>query len=130
MGQSAGIVMPQARPKRRREAPQIRILLGSATTIGPGKVGLIEAIARAGSISAAARELGMSYRRAWVLVDSLNRHAREPVVITATGGGGGGGARVTRFGEEVLRRYRAIEAKATASVHAELKEFSRFLGVP
>ena len=127
-GRRTDIVMPQARPKRRRGAPQIRILLGSATTIGPGKVGLIEAIARTGSISAAARELGMSYRRAWVLVDSVNQHSREPVVATATGGRGGGGARVTPFGEEVLSRYRAMEAKATASVRAELEEFSRFLG--
>jgi molybdate transport system regulatory protein len=100
--------------------PQIRILFGEATKLGPGKVRIIEAIERTGSISAAARELNMSYRRCWILVDSLNHCFCEPIVTTETGGKRGGGAQVTATGRELLRRYREIEAKAQASVAADL----------
>jgi len=73
--------------------PRLRILLGAEIAIGPGKADLLEAIARSGSISAAGRELGMSYRRAWNLVEVMNRSFRAPLVETLTGGAGGGGAR-------------------------------------
>ena len=117
--------MPRSNPnKQRRDYPQVRIMLGSATTLGPGKVKLIEAIGRTGSISAAARELGMSYRRAWVLIDSVNRCFCEPLVETATGGRGGGGTRLTPTCEQVLACYREIEAKATASTRSELSTLS------
>jgi len=119
--------MARTQSKRRRDVPQVRILFGSATTLGPGKIELIETIRRTGSISAAARDLGMSYRRAWVLVDRINRCFAEPLVATATGGPGGGGAQVTALGQEVLKRYRAMEAKASASVRRELDELSSFM---
>lgn len=109
------------RPKKRRATPQIRVLLGSAVAIGPGKADLIEAIGRTGSISGAAREMGMSYRRAWELVDTMNRCFRRDVIGTATGGSGGGGAKVTKFGGDVVRRYRAIEDKAAQSVANDMK---------
>lgn len=109
------------RPKKRHTAPQVRVLLGSAVAIGPGKADLIEAIGRTGSISAAAREMGMSYRRAWELVDTMNRCFRSEVVRTSTGGSGGGGAQVTTFGHDVLQRYRAMEHKAAQSVARDMK---------
>jgi molybdate transport system regulatory protein len=107
--------------------PRIRILLGSATAMGPGKADLLLAIERTGSISAAAREMEMSYRRAWLLVDGLNRCYREPLVATATGGQGGGGAQVTDFGRMVLQRYRDMEDKAAACVAREMRAFSKLL---
>ena len=80
--------------------------------VGPGKIALLETIDRTGSLSQAARDLGMSYRRGWQLLASLNTSFREPVVVTATGGRGGGGARVTPFGKELISRYRAFEDDA------------------
>nr|WP_145144706.1 LysR family transcriptional regulator [Roseomonas gilardii] len=93
----------------------IRLDLAPGLRIGPGKVRLLEAIDRNGSISAAGRALGMSYRRAWELVEDLNRGLGRPVVETAAGGAGGGGARLTRLGERVIREYRSIEAEAQAA---------------
>lgn len=90
--------------------------------MGPGKADLLEAIDRAGSISGAARAMGMSYKRAWDLVETMNRCFRQPLVATATGGSNGGGAHVTDFGHEVLRRYRDMECKANDSVATELHE--------
>lgn len=101
--------------------PQLRVLLGSATAMGPGKAALVDAIERTGSISAAAREMSMSYRRAWDLVETMNRCFKKPLVETVTGGKGGGGARVTVFGRDVVRRYRAMEGKAARSVAADMK---------
>ncbi|MEX2455291.1 MAG: ModE family transcriptional regulator [Rhodospirillaceae bacterium] len=108
-------------------APNLRILLGKTIAIGPGKAELLALIDEHGSISAAAREMGMSYRRAWTLVETMNRTFREPVVAAATGGKGGGGAAVTVFGREALRRYREMEAKAARSVAAEMDDFIALL---
>ena len=106
---------------------RLRILFGPEIAVGPGKVALLEAISETGSISAAARSLGMSYRRAWLLIDAMNRCFREPVIETAAGGKGGGGARVTELGQEVLRRYQSMEDTAVASVHDQIVEFSALL---
>ena len=114
--------MPRAVAKTR-----IRVLFGSAFAIGPGKADLLQAIAQTGSISAAARSLGMSYRRAWLLIDTMNQCFREPVVDTATGGKGGGGARITESGLRVLRCYREMEAAAAASVAGYMADFTRLL---
>ncbi len=114
--------MPRAAAKTR-----IRVLFGSAFAIGPGKADLLQAIEQTGSISAAARSMGMSYRRAWLLIDTMNQCFREPVVDTATGGKGGGGARITSSGLTVLRRYREMEAAAAASVANHMSGFSRLL---
>lgn len=102
---------------------RIRLIHGDDFAIGPGKADLLEAIDRTGSISAAARQLGMAYRRAWLLVDSMNRCFRSPLVETAAGGAAGGGAVVSELGREVLQRFRAMEAKARAAIEAE----SRFI---
>ncbi|MGB8628952.1 MAG: winged helix-turn-helix domain-containing protein, partial [Xanthobacteraceae bacterium] len=84
----------------------IRIDLASGGRIGPGKIALLEAIRSTGSISAGARSLGMSYRRAWLLVDEVNRTLREPAVTAETGGRRGGGAVLTPVGERVIALYR------------------------
>lgn len=107
--------------------PKIRILVGAVVAIGPGKADLLQAIADHGSISAAARGMAMSYRRAWLLVEGMNNAFRRPLVETLTGGDGGGGARLTETGKEVLRRYRAMEAKAARSVAFDLRGFSGLL---
>ncbi|WP_323003898.1 LysR family transcriptional regulator [Denitromonas sp.] len=101
---------------RTRLRHQVRIMLDDKIALGPGKATLLEAIGRHGSISAAAREMGMSYTRAWALVDAMNRCFRQPVVLTVTGGKRGGGAEVSAEGYEVLRRYRAMEAAASAAL--------------
>ncbi len=107
--------------------PRIRILIGSATALGPGKVDLLEAITSSGSISAAAREMGMSYRRAWLLVDAMNSRFKGDLVVTSTGGRGGGGAHVTPLGLDILSRYREMEAKAEQSIKQEVASFARML---
>ncbi|PWC32014.1 winged helix-turn-helix domain-containing protein [Azospirillum sp. TSO22-1] len=85
-------------------------------SLGPGKIQLLEAIRTTGSISAAARTLGMSYRRAWLLIDDLNRIFREPVVSAAVGGKHGGGSELTESGNTLIDQYRAIEREAYAAV--------------
>ena len=110
----------------RKTQPRLRILIGAATALGPGKVDLLEAIAETGSISAAARTMGMSYRRAWLLVDTMNRCFHGNLVTKATGGRGGG-TTVTPLGLDVLRRYRDMEAKAEASVRDEVAAFAELL---
>jgi molybdate transport system regulatory protein len=107
--------------------PQIRIMFRKAIAMGPGKADLLRAIAETGSISAAARQMEMSYRRAWLLVDTMNQCFSSPLVETATGGSRGGGARVTAFGKDVLDRYQRMESKATASVARELEDFSSLM---
>ncbi len=96
----------------------LRIDFDSDRAIGPGKIRLLELIDSSGSISAAGRQMGMSYRRAWLLVDALNRCFREPVVAAQVGGVRGGGASLTEFGHAVVEHYRAIE-KAAASAGAD-----------
>lgn len=122
MAKRAASPAPRAVPRAR-----LRILLGAAIAIGPGKADLLEAIDRCGSISGAARELDMSYRRAWQLADVMNRSFRERLVEAGTGGKRGGGAALTPFGREVLARYRAMEAKAARSIAAEMRAFQRLL---
>jgi molybdate transport system regulatory protein len=114
--------------KATRSAPRLRILLGEAIAVGPGKADLLAAIAAEGSISAAARTMGMSYRRAWLLVNELNRVFVGPVVASETGGRRGGGAVLTSLGQEILRRYRAMERRAAMSVAEDVRAFGLLLG--
>ena len=101
----------------------LRVLGRSGAVIGPGKAELVERIARTGSISAAARDMGMSYRRAWQLVEALNATFKQRVVTTAVGGTKGGGARVTPFGARLVARFRAMERKASAAIADDLRQF-------
>lgn len=99
---------------------KLRLMQGDDIAMGPGKADLLDAIGRTGSISAAARAMGMSYRRAWLLVDVMNNSFGAPLVRSAAGGSQGGGAAVTEMGNEVLTRYRAMQAAAAqaAASHA------------
>ena len=90
----------------------VRIDLDGGERIGPGKIALLKAIGETGSISAAGRELHMSYRRAWKLIEELNAGFKRPLVTAQTGGKSGGGARLTALGKSVVTHYTAIEAKS------------------
>lgn len=127
-------VIACAMPRARSSAPEatttppslsLRLDLGGGLRIGPGKVVLLEAIGRTGSISGAGRALKMSYRRAWELVEDLNRGMGTPVVEAVAGGAGGGGARLTPTGEAIIVHYRRIEAEARQIAAAPLAELAR-----
>jgi molybdate transport system regulatory protein len=100
----------------------LRVDLDEDRAIGPGKVRLLEAIRDTGSITQAGIALGMSYRRAWLLVDDMNSCFREPVVAAQAGGSHGGGAALTSFGTQLIDQYRAIEAEAHAATAARLRD--------
>jgi len=95
---------------------KLQLYCGDEIAMGPGKADLLEAIQRTGSISAAGRDLGMSYRRAWMLVDTMNRCFAKPLVETHPGGGKNAGARVTAEGEKALAAYRALSAQVEGGV--------------
>ncbi len=98
----------------------IRLDFGPGQAVGHGKIRLLEAVREYGSIAAAGRSMGISYRRAWLLVEELNALFGEPVVATKHGGSGGGGSELTAFGSRLIQQYHTIEAKAAAAVAAEL----------
>jgi molybdate transport system regulatory protein len=106
---------------------RLRITCGDDIAVGPGKVDLLEAIARSGSITGAAKSLGMSYRRAWLLVDTMNRCFREPVVEAEAGGRRGGGGGRTAQGAPVEERYRTSERLAAAATATQLRALMRRL---
>lgn len=99
----------------------LRLDFGSTVRLGPGKVRLLELIRQHGSISAAGRTMSMSYRRAWLLVDSLNQAFVEPLVATRPGGKASRRAELTPFGLEVVRRFRGMEAAAARAVSADMR---------
>ena len=103
-------------------APRVSLRLDfAAGRLGPGKIALLEAIGREGSLAGAARALDMSYKRAWELVADINESFAEPLVAAQTGGKAGGGAALTPRGEELVRHYRAIERKALSATASHLK---------
>lgn len=108
-------------PKNARAQFRLRIMQHDEIAIGPGKVQLLEAIAETGSITAAAKRLEMSYRRAWLLVDTLNAALQSPAVISTKGGSSGGVTELTEVGHEIVRRYRAIEAQALSTCATDLR---------
>ncbi len=105
----------------------LRIDFGAADPVGPGKIRLVELVRETGSIAAAGRAMDMSYRRAWLLIDALNRTFRKPVVTTKMGGKAGGGAELTPFGEELIARYREMEQAAHVAVRPHLQSLERAL---
>ena len=105
----------------------IRLDLTSGDRIGPGKIALLEAIRATGSISAAARKIGMSYRRAWLLVEQINDSLQQPAFTAATGGRQGGGAALTRSGERVIELYRSIEDIARSSAKQEFRAVGKLV---
>ncbi|CAN7189746.1 winged helix-turn-helix domain-containing protein [Neorhizobium tomejilense] len=98
----------------------IRIDLDNGVRLGPGKAQLLELIAQHGSIRAAGASIGMSYRRAWLLGDEINRMFKEPAIFTRHGGKSGGGAGLTEFGQELLSRYRRMEKASRNAMRADL----------
>ncbi len=105
----------------------LRIDFENGSQIGHGKIRLLELIAQYGSISRAAKEMSMSYRRAWLLVDELKRMFRTPVLETQHGGSGGGSARLTSFGHGVIGHYRSIEAQSMKLFSKQLAELEQDL---
>ena len=106
---------------------RLRISRGDDIAVGPGKIDLLEAIAATGSITAAAKQLGMSYRRAWLLVDTMNRCFASAVVAAEAGGVRGGGTALTPLGADVVRRYRDIEQAAAKAAAADIRAFQKLL---
>lgn len=98
-----------------------RLYIGDGIAIGPGKIDLLRAVGETRSIAAAARSLGVPYKRAWLLIDSLNEGFGQPVVATATGGKGGGGASLTTLGQELVVTYDALEKRLNAEAAPELE---------
>lgn len=106
---------------------RLRVTRGDDIAFGPGKIDLLEAIARTGSITAAAKALDMSYRRAWLLVDTMNRNCKSPVVDAEPGGTHGGHTAVTPLGMQVIERYRRIEATAQKAAAADIRALRSLL---
>lgn len=118
----------RAKPKAILVRP--RIYIGEAIAIGPGKVDLLRLIGELQSISAAARALGMPYKRAWLLIEALNDGFGRPVVSTATGGKGGGGASLTALGQQLVAVYDALEKRLNGKAAPELQVLRKLASPP
>lgn len=106
---------------------RLRILLGRDIALGPGKADLLEGIRETGSIAAAGRRMGMSYKRAWLLVETMHACFSKPLVETAKGGKSGGGARLTAFGEDVLARYRHMQAATGRAISGDMAALKKVM---
>jgi molybdate transport system regulatory protein len=106
--------------------PRLRVFCGQAIAFGPGKADLLEALHHTGSITKAAKRMGMSYMRAWILIRTMNRNFNEPLVVASRGGvEGGGGAALTDLGRETLALYRRMERKCVSIVQSDWKKFRK-----
>lgn len=115
-------------PKRQiQPQPNFRLQLKHGVAIGPGKAALLEHIAALGSISQAGRAMGMSYRTAWQLVATMNEHFVEALVVSTKGGTNGGGAQLTTLGQDVLERYRAMEARALDAIGQDIADLEKLI---
>lgn len=109
---------------------RMRIRAGDTIAIGPGKIDLLEAVGTHGSLAAAARSMGMSYRRAWLLLDEINRALAMPATDATTGGQAGGGSRLTAVGERIVALYREIEQEAERAAGGQIAALIDLLKVP
>ena len=107
---------------------RLRVTRGDEIAIGPGKIALLEAVRDHGSITEAARQIGMSYRRAWMLLDEVNRMMKKPATVSAHGGQSGGGSVLTPEGEEIIRLYREIEAQAERACAQQIRQLLKMVG--
>jgi molybdate transport system regulatory protein len=107
---------------------RLRLLFGDRLVFGPGKGELLARIAETGSIAAAGRAMGMSYKRAWALVEEMNAAFRAPLVVSARGGAGGGGASLTGEGREVLAAWQAMLGQVEAAAAPEVARIAGLLG--
>lgn len=104
---------------------RLRLVIDKEVGIGPGKIGLLEGIKQTGSIAAAGRQLDMSYKRAWYLVEAMNAHFDRPLVEASKGGKSGGGATLTQLGEDVLSAFREMEAATDKAIAPVLRRLRR-----
>ena len=109
---------------------RFRIVLKPGFALGPGKIDLLAGVAETGSISAAGRRMGMSYKKAWRLIDAMNNAFRQPLVAAAKGGKAGGGAKLTPTGSAVLDRYRKLEDRAAVDYARELAALNTLIEPP
>jgi molybdate transport system regulatory protein len=117
-------------PFSSKQVIRLRVPAGEKIAIGPGKAALLEAIDETGSISAAGRKINMSYRKAWLIVNDMNKYFKNPLVDASKGGANGGGARLTEMGRLVLEKYRRIEDQAWEAISDPIKEFEPLLAPP
>ncbi len=128
--------MPTTTPTPRKKSPKpvakfrMRVTVEEVIAVGPGKIALLEAIRREGSIVAAAKSIEMSYRRAWLLIEELNQCLKKPAVASIKGGQHGGGTGLTEVGEQLIALYRSIEEKAARACSAEVEQLLKLLGNP
>jgi molybdate transport system regulatory protein len=122
--------MPAAKPSTKKTVFarfRLRISVGETLAIGPGKIALLEAVGKTGSITAAARSINMSYRRAWLLLDELNSSLKKPALQSAQGGQHGGGTELTAVGQALIERYRRIELTASKACAEDIKGLTALL---
>ena len=115
------------KPGNKTTGIRLRVVLEPDIAIGPGKADLLEGIRRTGSIAAAGREMSMSYKRAWTLVESMNECFKEPLVQANRGGNERGGAQLTRTGERVLETYRRMETQSRKAIARDMRSLRRLL---
>ncbi|HXG78187.1 MAG TPA: LysR family transcriptional regulator [Methyloceanibacter sp.] len=113
--------------RKQGPAARLRIVLGDAIAMGPGKADLLENIRETGSIAAAGRRMGMSYKQAWLLVETMNACFAKPLVEAAKGGKSGGGAALTPLGQQVLARYRRMQKATGRAIAADLAALRRVM---
>lgn len=106
---------------------RLRIILGSEIALGPGKADLMQGIRETGSIAAAGRRMGMSYKQAWRLIETMNGCFAKPLVVAAKGGRRGGGAHLTPLGEDVLSRFRRMQAASSRAIAKDLAALKRVM---
>lgn len=122
--------MPRQKDKSLSCRPRFRIMAGNLIALGPGKVDLLEAIEKAGSISQAARSMKLSYRRAWDMVETMNQSFKKPLVKSVTGGARGGGAQLTDSGKEMVVLFRSMEKQAEVAVNGDWQKIRKALKAP
>ncbi len=115
--------------KKVRTGLRLRVYLAPDVLLGPGRADLLEGIRETGSIAAAGRRMGMSYKRAWTLIEKMNSEFGADVVTGATGGAHGGGSELTKLGEEIVKRYRNMEAATNKAIKSDLTALTRKLNV-
>ena len=123
----AQAAVPAMKAGNQTPGVRLRVVMRPDVAMGPGKADLLEGIRETGSITAAGRRMGMSYKRAWLLVESMNRCFREPLVATSRGGPSRGGAALTATGERVLESYRRMQMQSETAIAPELAKLRRLL---